>query len=86
MLKNLKQTIKQLAQSAVAIAEQSLGSSTGQLKKKLAIDYVTSKLPVPTFFKGLIAAILSGFIDDSIEYAVKYMNSLESKTNGETYE
>ena len=86
MFKHLKNSIKQLAQSAVAIAEQSLGNSTGQLKKKLAIDYVVSKLPVPEIFKNFIAVILSGFINDSIEFAVEYMNSLKEKTNGEIYE
>ncbi|HIS35942.1 TPA: hypothetical protein IAC10_04850 [Candidatus Scatousia excrementigallinarum] len=86
MFKHLKDAIKQLAQSAVAIAEKTLGSSTGQLKKKMAIDYVTSKLPVPSFLKSFIAVLLSGFIDDSIEFAVEYMNSLNQKTDGETYE
>ena len=86
MFKHLKDAIKHLAQSAVAIAEKSLGSSTGQLKKKMAIDYVISKLPVPSFFRSFIAVLLSGFIDDSIEFAVEYMNSLNQKTDGETYE
>lgn len=86
MFKHLKEAIKKLAQSAVAIAEQSLGSSNGQLKKKMAINYVVSKLPVPSILKGLIATLLSGFIDDSIEFAVKYMNSLKNKTDGEIYE
>lgn len=86
MFKHLKETIKQLAQSAVAIAEKALGSSTGQLKKKMAIEYVTSKLPVPAIFRSFIAALLSGFIDDSIEFAVEYMNSLNQKTDGENYE
>lgn len=86
MFKHLKETIKQLAQSAVAIAEKSLGSSNGQLKKKMALEYVVSKLPVPMILKGFIAALLSGFIDDSIEFAVKYMNSLNQKTDGEIYE
>lgn len=86
MFKHLKETIKQLAQSAVAIAEKSLGSSNGQLKKKMAIEYVVSKLPVPVILRGFIAALLSGFIDDSIEFAVKYMNSLNQKTDGEIYE
>lgn len=83
MFKNLKETIKQLAQSAVAIAEKSLGSSTGQEKKKMAIEYITSKLPVAEIFKGFIAVLLSGFIDDSVEFAVRYMNSLKEKTNGD---
>ena len=38
MFSDLKNTIKQLAQSAVAIAEQALGSSKGQEKKKMAVN------------------------------------------------
>ena len=86
MFKHLKDAIKQLAQSAVAIAEKALGSSRGQEKKKMAIDYVTSKLPVPAIFRSFIAIILSGFIDDALEFAVDYMNSLNQKPHGETYE
>lgn len=86
MFKHLKEAVKQLAQSAVAIAENALGSSKGQEKKKMAIEYVISKLPVPNILKGFIAVLLSGFIDDSIEFAVQYMNSLKQKTHGEIYE
>ncbi len=86
MFKHLKDSVKQLAQSAVAIAEKSLGSSKGQEKKKMAVEYVVSKLPLPQIVKGFAAVVLSGFIDDSIEFAVAYMNSLKEKTNGEIYE
>lgn len=86
MFKNIKESVKQLAQSAVAIAEKTLGSSKGQEKKKMAVEYVVSKLPFSPILKGFMAVILSGFIDDSIEFAVAYMNSLKEKTNGEIYE
>lgn len=84
MFTDLKKVIKQLAQSAVAIAEQALGSEKGQEKKKMAIKYVIEHLPINPFFKGFIVFVLSGFIDNAIEYAVLYMNSL--KNNGEKNE
>ena len=84
MFSDLKNTIKQLAQSAVAIAEQALGSSKGQEKKKMAVTYVVEHLPLNPFFKGFIAFVLSGFIDNAVEYAVMYMNGL--RNNGEKNE
>lgn len=78
MLCDLKTRIKQLAQSAVAIAEKALGSSKGEEKKKMAIEYIKKHLPFNTFFNGLIAFVLSGFIDNAVEYAVMYMNSLNN--------
>ncbi len=83
MLGSLKNTIKQLAQSAVAIAEKALGSSAGKQKKQMAVKYVVSHLPVPAIFKGFIAALLSNFIDEAVEFAVVYMNSLEDNNTGE---
>ena len=52
----------------------------------MSVEYVVSKLPLPQIVKGFAAVVLSGFIDDSIEFAVAYMNSLKEKTNGEIYE
>lgn len=52
----------------------------------MAIEYVTSKLPVPEIFKSFVSVILSGFIDDAIEFAVECMNSWTRKTDGECYE
>ncbi len=75
MFDNLKTTIKQLAAKAVEIAEETLGSNKGQEKKKMAIEFVISKLPVISPFKKLIAIFLSDFIDDAVEFAVNYMNS-----------
>lgn len=84
MFINLKERIKQLAQSAVAIAERSLGSKTGKEKKVMAINYIVEHLPVNQFLKGFVAFVLSGFIDNAVEYSVKYMNSLN--TDGEQNE
>lgn len=82
MFKNIKKQIKELAKNAVLKAEQELGSGKGQQKKRVAIDYVLKNLPIPEFMKMIVAVILSSFIDDSIELAVSYINSL-SKMQGE---
>lgn len=73
MLKNIKIKIKELAKSAVIIAEEQLGSKTGLQKKKMAIEYIINHIPVSTPFKVLISLLLSSFIDDAIEFAVQYM-------------
>lgn len=73
MLNNLKVKIKELAKSAVVLAEKSLGSKAGKQKKQMAIDYVLEHIPVPVFIKPLISLLLSSFIDDAIEFAVEYM-------------
>lgn len=82
MFKNIKKLIKELAKNAVFKAEQELGSGNGQQKKKVAIDYVLKNLPISDFMKTIVSVFLSGFIDDSIELAVNYINSLP-KTQGE---
>ncbi len=76
MFNKIKQHIKETAIVAVKKAEGTLGSQKGQQKKMLAIELVISKLPVPQIFKPLVAALLSDVIDDAIEFAVYYMNSL----------
>ena len=68
MFENIKKQIKELAKNAVLKAEQELGSGKGQQKKRVAIDYILKNLSI--------------FIDDSIELAVSYINSL-SKMQGE---
>lgn len=73
MFKNLKTTIKELAKAAVVKAEQTLGSNKGQEKKKMAIEYVVSRIPIPFPFNILVSMLLSSFIDDAIEFAVEYM-------------
>ena len=82
MFENIKKQIKELAKNAVLKAEQKLGSGKGQQKKRVAIDYILKNLPIPEFMKMIVSVILSSFIDDSIELAVSYINSL-SKMQGE---
>lgn len=82
MFENIKKQIKELAKNAVLKAEQELGSGKGQQKKRVTIDYVLKNLPIPEFMKMIVSVILSSFIDDSIELAVSYINSL-SKMQGE---
>lgn len=76
MFLNLKKRIKELARNAVFAAEKELGTGNGQKKKKLAIDYIVKNLPVPEIVKSVISILLSSFIDDAVEIAVSYMNSL----------
>lgn len=82
MFENIKKQIKELAKNAVLKAEQELGSGKGQQKKRVAIDYILKNLPIPEFMKMIVSVILSSFIDDSIELAESYINSL-SKMQGE---
>jgi hypothetical protein len=82
MFSKLKTQIKELAKNAVLVAEAELGSGNGQAKKEKAIEYVVKNLKCPTLLKSLISLILSDFIDEVIEVAVNYMNSL-SKTEGD---
>jgi len=78
MFKNLKATISELAFSAVNMAEQSLDTSSGQEKKNLAIEYVISMLPILPPVKNIVVILLSKFIDEAIEKAVKYMNDMKN--------
>lgn len=75
---NLKVKIKELAKNAVLIAEEELGSGKGQQKKQEALDYIVGNLPVSSLLKTIITLFLSDFIDDAIESAVLYMNSLSN--------
>lgn len=75
MFNNLKTKIKELAKSAVVIAEKTLGSCKGQEKKKMAVEYIMKYIPVPAPFKLLISFLLSSFIDDAVEFAVQYMEA-----------
>lgn len=77
-----KTKIKELAKNAVLVAEAELGSGKGQEKKKLAIEYVLTNLPISNFLKSIISILLSSFIDDAIEISVNYMKTL-STTQGE---
>lgn len=78
MFDNLKVKIKELAKTAVIVAEKELGSNKGQQKKKLAIEYIVKYIPVPSLFKNFVSLILSSFIDDAVEFAVLCM---EAKNN-----
>lgn len=75
MFKNLQTKIKELAKTAVIMAENALGSEAGKQKKEMAIEYIVSRIPVLAPFKKIVSMVLSGFIDDAIEMAVEYMNS-----------
>ena len=77
MFDKLKETIKELAKTAVFKGEEALGSKKGQEKKEMAIKYVIDKIPLPAFLKPVISIFLSSFIDDAVELAVEYMKSEE---------
>lgn len=83
MFSNVKKQIKELAKNAVIVAESTLGSGAGQEKKKMAVGYIVGNLPFPNFIKTIISVLLSSFIDDVVELAVCYMNSLQNTTKGE---
>jgi hypothetical protein len=72
-IKNLKHEIKELAKTAVILAEKSLGSKKGKEKKEMAINYIVSNIPVHPIFKPLLTIFLSSFIDNAVEFAVEYM-------------
>lgn len=78
MFKNIKNTISELAYSAVNMVEDAFVSSTGREKKEAAIEYVVSMIPIVSPFKGIISFVLSKFIDEAIEKAVEYMNSIKN--------
>ena len=76
MFKNLKSYIREIAVTAVKLAEEKLGSNKGKEKKKLAIEYIVSHLPIPAPFNILVSMLLSSFIDDAIEFSVKYIKEV----------
>lgn len=75
---DLKKKIKELAYTAVSMAEKTLNSASGQEKKSAAIEYVIAMLPAPFIFKGIVSVLLSEFIDESVENAVEYMQSVKN--------
>jgi len=79
MFIKLKEIILNLAKNAVLVAESELGSGKGQAKKRLAIEYIVNNLPFSAFVRTVISAFLSKFIDDAVEIAVEYMNSLQKE-------
>lgn len=78
MFKNIKSNIKELAYTAVHIAEQSLDTKNGREKKEMAIEYIVSMLPVFQPLKSIIIVLLSKFIDEAVEQAVKYMKDIRN--------
>lgn len=66
----IKTTIKHAATEAVFEAEKAFGSGTGAMKKQAAIAFVVNAIPLPPIIKPIIVAVLSAFIDSSIELAV----------------
>ena len=79
MFKKLfKNTVKKLSDEAVKEAEKFLGAGKGKEKKKLAVSYVIDKLPVPGIFKPALKVLLSDLIDESIEFAVRRLNTAKS--------
>ncbi|MCQ2789321.1 MAG: phage holin, LLH family [bacterium] len=80
MFKDIKENIKELAYSAVLMAEDTLSSEAGKVKKTAAVDYVISMLPISNIFKSIIRLLLNKFIDEAIEQAVEFM---KSEKNGE---
>ncbi len=75
MFKNLKETIKDTAFSAVKNAEAVLTTASGKQKKEMAIRFVVSKLPIMQPFKSILVLCLSKFIDNAIEQAVICMKN-----------
>lgn len=78
MIKNIKQKITDLAYAAVNMAEQSMDTKTGQEKKDIAIEYVVSMLPLLPPLKGVVVFLMSKFIDEAVEQAVKYMKEIRN--------
>ena len=64
------------AKQAVRIAEDSLGSGQGAEKKKMAIDFVVSQLPLPFGIRQLAGFLLTKAIDSAIELAVENLKPL----------
>lgn len=76
MLNNFKTKIKELAKTAVVLAEEKLGSNKGKEKKAMAIEFIVKSLPVPALFKPVISLLFSTVIDEAIEFALNYMEVL----------
>lgn len=79
MFSKFKETIKELAYTAVLKAEDALGSKQGQQKKEMALNYIIKNISLPSLIKTIIVKLLSSFIDDTIELAVEYMKNHNSE-------
>lgn len=78
MLKDLKNNITELAYAAVSVAEETLNTSSGQEKKKVALEYIISMLPIASPLKCVVSILLGKFIDEAIERAVQYMKNIKN--------
>lgn len=74
MVKKIKAIIKNLAQNAVIIAEEELGSGNGQAKKQIAVEYIINNLPFPEPIRQILSFLLSKMIDELIESAVDWLH------------
>ena len=54
MFSKFKETIKELAYTAVLKAEDALGSKQGQQKKEMALNYIIKNIPLPSLIKTII--------------------------------
>lgn len=79
ILDKIKETISDLAYSAVSYAENSLSTSSGKEKKRLAITFLVNKLAIANPLKPFVIFILTDFIDKAIENAVEYMNEVRNE-------
>jgi hypothetical protein len=79
MLTKIKETIKELAFSAVNYAENALSTQSGKEKKRAAIEFVVTRLPFPQPFKSIIGLLLSKIIDAAIENSVEYVKTLKKE-------
>ncbi len=78
MFHNIKSTITELAYAAVSMTEDTLSTASGKEKKEAAIEYVVSMMPLVAPLKKIVSYLLSSFIDEAIEKAVEYMNSIKN--------
>ena len=79
LLEHTKKKIIELARNAVMVAESTLGNGKGKEKKEIAIRYILRNIPLLQFLKNIIFSLLSSFIDDAIESAVRYLKTLPKK-------
>lgn len=79
MFKNFKDTITDLAYSAVNYAEKAMATASGKEKKRAAVDFLVNKLVLPYPIKPFIVFFFNKFIDKAIEKAVDCMNQIKNE-------
>ena len=67
--------VKKAAAKAVEQVEIAVGSGNGDVKKALALQLITDKMPVPDPFKKIVAGMVVDVIDQSIEIAVSKLKA-----------